>query len=188
MGRTAGHTFARVSTVASTTDFLRTLSVAADEDDQVTLAWSREHFGDDHSVGTNGITSVVLATTAAAGERFPAPQTVASGGRLYRGTPAVTAADGRVAMSWGFQAGRNDFGVQAVVGRPPALGPPQTLARSPTCRPTAACRPASLRWPLPGSPPSSTSRASASRRGAGSSGCWPPTAPDQRSSRNSRHA
>jgi hypothetical protein len=129
MGRTAGHTFARVSTVASTTDFLRTLSIAADEDDQVTLAWSREHFGDDHSIGTNGITSVVLATTAAAGERFPAPQTVASGGRLYRGTPAVTAADGRVAMSWGFQAGRNDFGVQAVVGRPPALGPPQTLAR-----------------------------------------------------------
>jgi hypothetical protein len=129
MGRTAGHTFARVSTVASTTDFLRTLSIAADEDDQVTLAWSREHFGDDHSIGTNGITGVVLATTAAAGERFPAPQRVASGGRLYRGTPAVTAADGRVAMSWGFQAGRNDFGVQAVVGRPPALGPPQTLAR-----------------------------------------------------------
>jgi len=129
MGRTAGHTFARVNTVASTTDFLRTLSIAADEDDQVTLAWSREHFGDDHSIGTNGITSVVLATTAAAGERFPVPQTVASGGRLYRGTPAVTAADGRVAMSWGFQAGRNDFGVQAVVGRPPALGRSQTLAR-----------------------------------------------------------
>jgi len=129
MGRTAGHTFAGVSTVASTTDFLRTLSIASDEDDEVTLAWSREHFGDDHSIGVNGITSVVLATTAAAGERLPAPQTVASGGRRYRGTPAVTAADGRVAMSWGFQAGRNDFGVQAVVGRPRALGPARTLAR-----------------------------------------------------------
>jgi hypothetical protein len=32
-------------------------------------------------------------------------------------------------MSWGFQAGRNEFGVQAVVGRADALGPAQTLAR-----------------------------------------------------------
>lgn len=129
IGRTAGHTFAGVGTVASTTDFVRSVSIAADEGDQVTLAWSREHFGDDHSIGTNGVTSVVLATTAVAGERFPVPRTVASGGRLYRGTPALTAAQGRVAMSWGFQADRNDFGVQAVVGRPPALGPSQTLAR-----------------------------------------------------------
>ena len=129
IARTAGHTFAAVGTVASTTDYVRSLHVAADEGDQMTLAWSREHFGDDHSIGTNGVTSAVLATTASAGERFPAPRTVASGGGLYRGTPAVTAAHGRVAMSWGFQADRSDFGVQAVAGRPGTLGPPQTLAR-----------------------------------------------------------
>jgi hypothetical protein len=129
IGRSAGHTFAAVRSVASTTDYVRSLRIAADDGDQVTLAWSREHFGEDHSIGTNGITSAVLATTASAGERFPAPRTVASGGGLYRATPTVTAARGRVAMSWGFQAGRNDFGVQAVVGRPGALGPAQTLAR-----------------------------------------------------------
>lgn len=130
MGRTAGRTFAAVRSVASTIDYVRSLSIAADDGDQVTLAWSREHFGEDHSIANNGITSAVLATTASVGERFPAPRTVASGGRLYRAAPAVTAAHGRVAMSWGFQAGRNAFGVQAVVGRPGALGPTQTLARN----------------------------------------------------------
>jgi hypothetical protein len=130
IGRRAGRTFAAVRSIASTTDYVRSLSIAADDGDQVTLAWSREHFGKDHSIGTNGITSAVLVTTASAGERLPAPRTVASGGGLYRAKPAVTAARGRVAMSWGFQAGRNDFGVQAVVGRPGALGPAQTLARN----------------------------------------------------------
>ena len=129
IGRRAGHTFAAVGTVASTTDYVRSVSIAADDSGRVTLAWGREHFGDDHSIGTNGVTSAVLATTATAGERFPAPRTVAAGGRLYRGTLALTAAEGRVAMSWGFQAARNDFGVQVVVGRPGALGSPQTLAR-----------------------------------------------------------
>jgi hypothetical protein len=129
MTRAAGRPFAAVSTVASTTDFVRSVSIAADDGGRVTLAWGREHFGDDHSIGTNGVTSAVLATTATAGERFPAPQTVAAAGRLYRAQLALTAAKGRVAMSWGFQAARNDFGVQAVAGRPGALGPPQTLAR-----------------------------------------------------------
>jgi hypothetical protein len=127
--RAAGRTFAAVGTVASTTDYVRSVGIAADDGDRVTLAWSREHFGDDHSIGTNGVTSAVLATTATAGERFPAPRTVAAGGRLYRAGLALTAAEGRVAMSWGFQAARNDFGVQAVAGRPGALGPAQTLAR-----------------------------------------------------------
>jgi len=129
IGRRAGHTFAAVGTVASTTDYVRSVSIAADDRGRVMLAWSREHFGDDHSIGTNGITSAVLATTATAGERFPAPHAVAAGGRLYRAQLVVTAAEGRVAMSWGFQAARNDFGVQAVAGRPGALGSPQTLVR-----------------------------------------------------------
>jgi hypothetical protein len=127
--RRAGRTFAAAGTVASTTDYVRSVTIAADDGGRVTLAWSPQHFGDDRSIGTNGVTSAILATTATAGERFPAPRTVAAGGRLYRAQPTLTAAGGRVAMSWGFQAARNDFGVQAVAGRPGALGSPQTLAR-----------------------------------------------------------
>jgi hypothetical protein len=127
--RATGHAFAAVSTVASTADFVRSVSLAADDGGRVTLAWSREHFGKDRSIGTRGITSTVLATSASAGERLPAPRTVASGGGLYRAQLALTAAGGRVAMTWGFQADRNNFGVQAVVGGPGALGAPQTLVR-----------------------------------------------------------
>jgi hypothetical protein len=131
MGRRAGHAFAAVGTVASTTDYVRSVGIAADDDGQVTLAWSREHFGEDRSIGTNGITSAVLIATAQAGERFPAPRTVAAGGGLYRSPPAVTAAGGRIALTWGFQADRHDFGVEAAVGRPRALGSPQTIVRVP---------------------------------------------------------
>ena len=45
LGRTAGHAFASTSTVASTSDYVRGVSIAADEGGQVTLAWGREHFG-----------------------------------------------------------------------------------------------------------------------------------------------
>ncbi|MGZ4279046.1 MAG: hypothetical protein ACXVVU_20545 [Solirubrobacteraceae bacterium] len=131
MGRRPGHAFAAVDTVASTTDYVRSVDIAADDDGQVTLAWSREHFGEDRSIGTNGITSAVLAATAQAGERFPAPRTVAARGGRYRSPPAVTAAGGRVALTWGFQADRHDFGVEAAVGRPRALGSPQTIVRVP---------------------------------------------------------
>ena len=50
--------------------------------------------------------------------------------RLYRAQPSLTAARGR-AWRWrgASRPARNEFGVQAVVGRPGALGPPQTLAR-----------------------------------------------------------
>jgi len=131
IARAAGHAFAAIGTVASTADFVRSVRLAADDGGRVTLAWSREHFGEDRSIGTRGITSTVLATTASAGERLPAPRTVASGGGLYRAQLALTAAAGRVAMTWGFQANRNHFGVQAVVGRPAALGAPQTLVSVP---------------------------------------------------------
>jgi hypothetical protein len=131
MGRRAGHAFAAVDTVASTTDYVRSVDIAADDDGQVTLAWSREHFGEDRSIGTNGITSAVLAATAQAGERFPAPRTVAAAGGRYRSPPILTAAGGRVALTWGFQADRHDFGVEAVVGRPRVLGSPQTIVRGP---------------------------------------------------------
>jgi hypothetical protein len=128
LGRTAGHAFAATRTVAATSGFVRTLAVAADDAGRVTLAWSREHFGDDRSVGNGGVTSAVLATTARVGRPFPAPQVVATRGRRYLTPPAVAAANGRVALTWGSVAKRRDLSVQAAVGPPGAIGPPQTVA------------------------------------------------------------
>jgi hypothetical protein len=62
--RRAGHALGKPTAVAATTEYLRSLDVAADEAGRATLAWSREHFGDDRSVGIGGITGTILATTA----------------------------------------------------------------------------------------------------------------------------
>jgi hypothetical protein len=125
--RTAGHAFAATRTVASTSDFVRSVSVGTDEDGRVTLAWAREHFGEDRSVGSGGVTSAVLATSAQAGKPFPAPLVVARRGRRYLTPPDVAAANGRVALTWGSTANRRELSVQAAVGRPGAIGPPQTV-------------------------------------------------------------
>jgi hypothetical protein len=74
----------------------------------------------------------VRATTAQAGRPFPSPRLIAPRGRLYRTTPFVAAAGGRVVLEWGFQAGRKDFGVQAALGPARTPGAPQTIARTPT--------------------------------------------------------
>jgi hypothetical protein len=126
--RTAGHSFAAARTVASSTDFVRSIAVAGDEEARVTLAWGREHFGEDQSVGVNGVTSAVLATTAQAGQPFPVARVVAKRARRYLAPPTVAAANGRVALAWGVSGARRDLGVQAAVGRPGAIGPPQTVA------------------------------------------------------------
>jgi len=128
LGRTAGRAFGGVVTVASTTDFVRSVAVAADEQARVTLAWGRENFGEDRSVGVNGITSAVLATTAQAGKPFPVVRVVAKRARRYLAPPTVVAANGRVALAWGVSGDRRDLGVQAAVGRPAAIGSPQTVA------------------------------------------------------------
>jgi hypothetical protein len=125
--RAAGHAFGKATAVAATTDFLRSLDIAADEAGRVTLAWSREHFGDDRSVGVGGITGAILATTARAGAPFPAPRVAAAGGGLYRTPPAVAAAAGRVALTWGSAPNRHELGVQAAVGRVGAIGPAATV-------------------------------------------------------------
>jgi hypothetical protein len=101
-------------------------------DDAVRAAQRQEHFGNDRSVGNRGITSAVRIATAQAGRPFAAPVLIAPRGRHYRTTPFVAAAGGRVALEWGFEASRNDFGVQAAVGRARAPGPPQTIVRTPT--------------------------------------------------------
>jgi hypothetical protein len=127
LGRTAGHAFGATRTVAATTDFVRTIAVAADDAGRVTLAWGREHFSDDRSVGNAGITSAILATTAQAGRPFPAAQVVARRGRRYLTSPDVVAARGRVALTWGSTASRRSVSVQAAVGPTGAIGPPETV-------------------------------------------------------------
>jgi hypothetical protein len=129
LGRTAGHVFAGARTVASSSDYVRRLAIAADEDARVTLAWSREHFGDAGSVGNNGITSAILAATAQAGRPFPAPRVVAPRRGRYLTPPLLAAANGRVALAWAFAANRRDLGVQAALGPPGAIGPPETVVR-----------------------------------------------------------
>jgi hypothetical protein len=128
LSRTAGHAFAATRTVASTTDFVRGVAIAADDNGRTTLAWAGEHFGDDRSVGNGGVTSAVLATTAQVGRPFPAPQVVAKRGRRYLTPPVVAAANGRVALTWGSTANRRDLSVQSAIGSPGAIGPPQTVA------------------------------------------------------------
>ena len=126
--RAAGHAFAGVDTVASSSDYVRGVGIGTDEDGRVTLAWAPEHFGQDRSVGENGVTSAILATTAPAGKPFPAARVVAKRGGRYLTPPDVAAANGRVALAWGSTAGRRDVSVQAAVGPAGAIGPPQTVA------------------------------------------------------------
>jgi len=126
--RRAGHAFGKPTAVTATTEYLRSLDVAADEAGRATLAWTREHFGDDRSVGIGGITGTILATTARAGAPFPAPHVVAAGGDLYLTPPTVAAAAGRVALTWGSALNRRELGVQAAVGRVGAIGPAETVA------------------------------------------------------------
>jgi hypothetical protein len=128
LARTARHAFAATRTVASTSDYVRGVAIAADESGRTTLAWAPEHFGTDRSVGNNGVTSAVLATSAQAGRPFPAPQVVAPRGSRYLTPPELVAANGRVALTWGSTANRRDLSVQAAIGRPGAIGPPQTVA------------------------------------------------------------
>jgi len=128
LSRTAGHAFAATRTVASTSDYVRGVAVGNDEDGRTTLAWAREHFGDNRSEGKGGVTSAVLATTAQAGRPFPVPQVVVKRGLRYLTPPGVAAANGRVVLSWGSTANRRNLAVQAAVGPAGAIGPPQTVA------------------------------------------------------------
>jgi hypothetical protein len=128
LGRTAGNAFGATRAVASTSEYVRGVSIAADQGGQVTLAWGREHFGTDRSVGIGGVTSAVLAATTQVGRPFPAPQVVARRGRRYLTPPGVAAANGRVALTWGSTANRRNLAVQAAVGPAGAIGPPQTVA------------------------------------------------------------
>jgi hypothetical protein len=123
--RSAGGTFAAPRIVAVTREYVHDVAVAADESGRTTLAWTQDRFGDDRTVGFNGSTSAVLTSTASARGGFGRPRLAAPGGSIYRSPLALAAANGQVAIGWGYRASRQSFGVQAAIGPASAPGPPQ---------------------------------------------------------------
>jgi hypothetical protein len=125
--RTAGRQFGAPRVVSMTRNFVRLLALASDERGRLTLAWSEDHFGDDRSVGVNGITTAILAAEAPPGRLFGVPRGVAAAGRTYRSSLSVAATSGRVALAWSYVASRRDVGVQAAVGSAGVPGRAQTV-------------------------------------------------------------
>jgi hypothetical protein len=55
---------------------------------------------------------------------------VATSGQSYRQSLAIAAANGRVALAWGYKRDSRHVGVEATIGQATALPPPQTVASS----------------------------------------------------------
>lgn len=84
-----------------TRDFIRDLAIAADDEGATTVAWAQEHFGDDRSIGVNGVVSAIRMAYAAPGARaFAAARTLAPLGDEDCATPSLTARDGAVGLAW----------------------------------------------------------------------------------------
>jgi hypothetical protein len=93
--------FGATQRLAVTTDYVRDVAIAADEDGATTVAWAQEHFGDDRSIGQNGVTSALRQAFAAPGDpAFGAARTLDPRGEYECSTPALAARDGAVAMAW----------------------------------------------------------------------------------------
>ena len=164
----AGHAFASRRTVASTTDYVRRVSIARRPgrpgDAGLEPASTSATIARSATAGSRARSS---PPRLAPGSRFPAPRSSRAGGRLYLAPPAVAAAHGRVALTWGSGRSATTSACRPPSGRRaprPARRPSAQAA--PTRRPTAACRPAS-----PRSTP--TGRRPSLRREAGK----PPAAP-----------
>jgi hypothetical protein len=123
--RSAGRSFTGPRVVASTASVIPQLTLAADEAGRMTAAWIEYDFK--HRVN-NRFTTSVHAATAAPAHGFGTPRVVATRSTRDRGSLSIAAASGRVALAWGDELDRKHGGVQAIVGRPAALGQPQTIA------------------------------------------------------------
>jgi hypothetical protein len=124
--RLAGHAFGPVRVVRSTTAFVAELALAADETGRTTAAWPEDDFG--KPAGDNGRTSSVRTVTATPGHAFGKSRMLTASGTRSSQSLSLTAANGRVAVAWGYKRDSRHVGVQATVGRPQALGAPQTIA------------------------------------------------------------
>jgi hypothetical protein len=120
-------TFAGPRTVYETQDFLRDVSVAADEAGRVTAAWGPRQFGRDRRVGIRGITSTVMSATAQpAAKAFAAPHVVRPRGDDLCTSPSLAAAAGRIALAWTCQRRDGHLEIQAATGAP-GTAEPETI-------------------------------------------------------------
>jgi hypothetical protein len=124
--RFAGHAFGPVRVVRSTRAFVAELALAADETGRTTAAWPEDDFRG--PAGMNNITSSVRTVTAAPGHAFGKPRALTASGTRSSQSLSLAAANGRVAVAWGFKRDSHHVGIEATVGRPAALGPPQVIA------------------------------------------------------------
>jgi hypothetical protein len=121
--RAPGHAFGSVRVTRSTRAFIPELVLAADERGQTTAAWAEEDFA-----RKNGITSSVRTATAAPGHAFATPRALAANGARDNQSLSIAAANGRVALAWGYKRDSRHVGVRAAVGPAGALGPVQPVA------------------------------------------------------------
>jgi hypothetical protein len=124
--RFPGRSFGAARVVRTTTAYISEVALGADESGRATVAWTEDEGG--HSGGQNGLTTFVRSATASPGHGFGAPRIVAASGRRYRQSLSIAAANGRVALAWGYKLDNRHVGVQAALGRAGALGPTQTIA------------------------------------------------------------
>jgi hypothetical protein len=127
LSRAAGRAFGAVQDVATTTEFIGKIRIAADEAGRATLAWTEDHYGRPPSRGARRITSAVRSATATVGSPFARAQEVAARRTRSFGPPAVAAAGGRAALAWGLSASRTDLAVQAAIGPAGDLGAAQSV-------------------------------------------------------------
>ena len=124
--RFAGHAFGPVRVVRSTTAFVAELDLAADETGQTTAAWPEDDFRG--PAGLSRISSSVRTAPAAPCHGFGKPRALTASGTRSSQSLSLAAANGRVAVAWGYKRDSRHVGVEATVGRPGALGRPQTIA------------------------------------------------------------
>jgi hypothetical protein len=123
--RRPGHAFARPQTLRRANAYIGQLALAADERGQTTAAWTEEE--SQPSKGSRGIRTTVRSATAAPGHAFGASRVVAANGSQWTRSLSAAAANGRVALTWGYRRDSRHVGVQAAVGPATALGPAQTI-------------------------------------------------------------
>ena len=124
--RAAGRAFGATQVVATTTAFIQGLAAASDEDGRTTVAWNEDHFG--QPGGSSAVPRAVRAASARAGAPLSAARLIATRRGTNATTPAVAAANGRVALAWSLAPTRSATSVQAAVGPAAAPGPAQSIA------------------------------------------------------------
>jgi hypothetical protein len=117
VGRTGAHAF------------MRNVSMVADEQGATTLAWAPQTFGNDHSIGINGVTSGVYAASLdRGGRRFGAVQTVMKEGAADCFAPVLAARAGHAAVAFGCVTRRRATVYETPL---PARGTPTTILAEP---------------------------------------------------------